>query len=883
MRPGFWRNCRVGFRWCRFSAWLLALAVIGAVGWLNRIGLPDFLKTRLVATLHERGVNLEFSRMRLRFERGIVVENVRVGAAQDSNPVLTLGEVQLQMDFPALLHRRLQVDGLVLRQGKFLWPFSPTNTLRLDGIQTDLRFQTNDTWSLDNFQANLAGAKVTLSGDIAHAPEIAGWEMFHGTGSTNFPGWPAQLQKISDMLGRIHFDGTPLLNLTVNGDARDTHSFVIRLMAGASGAQTPWFSARDLQFTANLTAPAGAPTHFDLAWGFWTNAQPYQLQWSARGAQLRSEKLDADSITCGGFWRAPELAVTNLSAELGGGRLDATATLNVATRELAFTNSSCFDPHAVYPLLTEKTVARLADFSWTQPPSLQIGGAVILPSWTNAQPDWNGTVRPTVRLDGELAFTNATVMGAQIDSARTHFSYLDMIWQLSDLAVAQEETRLEIGGFEDDVTKKYQWRIRGALDPESARPFLTAGNGARGLDIVQLADPLALDLNVSGRLYDYDGIVANGFLAATNFAVRGEHFGDVTTAVNYTNRVLTFLHPLMHTGAQMATGESVTLDFNTRLIFFTNLLSATDPEPVARAIGSQTGKLVAPYHFLQPPTVRVNGRIPLGGLNGGREMADVDMRFDIIKGGPFEWLKLKTTNLVASLQWRAQTLTLTNLAAALYGGTATGFAYFDFHVAHDGADYQYAVNVSNVNLHLLAMDLWAPTNQLEGALAGELVVTSASTENWRTLAGHGRVNLRDGLLWDIPVVHFLSPVLNAVSPGLGNSRATEASGNFVITNGLIATDSLEIRSTMTRLEYVGTIDLQQNVNARVTAQLLRDMPGGQVISPLLWPVSKLFEYRVTGPLTNPKSAPVFLLPKLLMIPLHPIRALEDFIPGGDAY
>ena len=59
-----------------------------------------------------------------------------------------------------------------------------------------------------------------------------------------------------------------------------------------------------------------------------------------------------------------------------------------------------------------------------------------------------------------------------------------------------------------------------------------------------------------------------------------------------------------------------------------------------------------------------------------------------------------------------------------------------------------------------------------------MVVTNASTEDWRTLSGHGHVSLRDGLLWDIPIISILSPVLNTVSPGLGNSRATEAAARF---------------------------------------------------------------------------------------------------------
>ena len=162
MRPGFWHKCRVGFRWCRISLWLVVLAGLCAVLWVNKIGLPDFLKARLVATLHERGINLEFSRMRLHFVRGIVAEQVRIGGTRTAGPVLTLAEVQLQLDFHALLRRQVQVDGLYLREGRLVWPLSPTNHLQLDNIQAALRFQTNDTWSLKHFQADFAGTKLHL-------------------------------------------------------------------------------------------------------------------------------------------------------------------------------------------------------------------------------------------------------------------------------------------------------------------------------------------------------------------------------------------------------------------------------------------------------------------------------------------------------------------------------------------------------------------------------------------------------------------------------------------------------------------------------------------------------------------------------------------------
>ncbi len=39
----FWRKCRVYFRRARITVWLVALAILGALIYLNLIGLPGFV------------------------------------------------------------------------------------------------------------------------------------------------------------------------------------------------------------------------------------------------------------------------------------------------------------------------------------------------------------------------------------------------------------------------------------------------------------------------------------------------------------------------------------------------------------------------------------------------------------------------------------------------------------------------------------------------------------------------------------------------------------------------------------------------------------------------------------------------------------------------
>jgi hypothetical protein len=176
-------------------------------------------------------------------------------------------------------------------------------------------------------------------------------------------------------------------------------------------------------------------------------------------------------------------------------------------------------------------------------------------------------------------------------------------------------------------------------------------------------------------------------------------------------------------------------------------------------------------------------------------------------------------------------------------------------------------------------DLSTNTNHLEGRLYGDLTVTKANSERWQSVFGYGNAHLRDGLLWDIPLFGIFSPVLNGIAPGLGNSRASAATSTFIITNGVVRTGDLEIRSTAMRLQYRGTVNLENQISARVDAELLRDMwLVGPLVSTVFWPVSKLFEYKVNGTLWDPRTEPVFIIPKIMLMPFHPFRTIKGLFP-----
>jgi hypothetical protein len=981
----FRRAVRRVWRACRVTGLLLLLAVVVGALYLNRRGLPEFAKRPLLEKLRARGLDCEMSRLRLSLHRGLVGENVRFGRAAAAGPRLTARSIEVQLDYHALLRRRLHITAVVLYQARLAWPVAgdrqPPRELVVENIRAGLRLRPGDEWVLDDFHARFAGVEFTAAGAVTNASAVRDWPWLQG--QTPAGTASRRLQHLADTLDRVHFATPPELRLTLNGDARDPRSFQVRLtlnapdadtpwgeIAGgvftarlapaapdapahaelqlqAGAAHTPWASVEGLDFSASLLSPAdatnvvsgvvtaavtrvqtkwaeatGARFHArwlhsltnaiplsgqgelqaaaatspwvsgrefrlaatlatpsnappaDAAWAWWTNLQPFHLDWQGELSQPDAEKLSAKKIVCAGRWRAPELTVTNLHADFADGALDARAQLDVATREARFELASDFDVRKIAPLLTAAGRAWLGKYSWTAPPRLAGRGSLVLPAWTNRHPDWRAEVRPTLRLAGEVFVTNGAYLGLPVDWAHTHFTYSNLIWHLPDLEIGRPEGGLRLEHLARDDTKDFYWRIHSTVDVRAVRPLL-APDEQRGLDLVAFTQPPVIDGEVRGRGHEPDRLGFAGRVTMTNFAVRGEAASYVETAVRYTNRWLEFLDPRLRRGPQTLSASGIAVDFNAQRIYFTNGFSTAEPLVVARAIGPKIGRTLEPYVFPRPPRVRVNGYAP---LHGSR---DADLRFDVDGAGAgFEWWKFKLAGLSGEARWLGDTLTLTNVRAAFYQGDAGGFAHFDFTPPR-GTDFSFNAGVTNASLSALLADLSPRTNQLEGTLSGRLEITRANSEDARSWTGHGRARLRDGLLWEMPIFGVLSKPLDTIMPGVANSRFTDATARFTITNGVVAWDKLEMRSPAMRLQYDGTVDFDGRVDMRVEAEPLRDAwVVGRIVSLALWPVSKLFQFKITGTLDNPKSEPVFV-PKFLFMPLHPFRTLEDlFAPDA---
>lgn len=981
----FWRRCRIYFRRARISVWLLLLLLLGALLYVNQAGLPGPLQRPLLERLRERGVDLRFSRLRWRWFEGVVADQVRFGGLDDPGaPELSAAQVRLKLGWRSS-RPHVQLEGLVLRDGRLTLPLAhgqlPRRALEITNLQTDLRMLPGDRWALDNFNAGFAGVRLRLSGAVTNASKVRDWSKATPSTATRSGQWERILGRIDDLRQSLEFAGAPELRVTVAGDALDPRSFEARVFATASAARSPWGRYREVQLTgrlfpatggvsvaelrldaaeartpwgtvtnftlnssatsaegetnlvrgrlalsadgvrtrwavgrhaaleaewlhsitnpvplsgtarfegaqiasrwgaaqtlelrARLAEPAGSPgRNLDSRLGWWTNLWPYRLELAFTLNDARYRELRLDDLTCSGSWNAPLLVVSNFNSSLYRGQASVAAQLEVVSRRLTAQIDSSVDPIRVAAALPEAARRWLEDFEWSAPPQVRAAIGLTLPAWTNRASDWLDEARPTLELSGDLTIpTNAAYRGLEILGASGHADYSNRCWHLSALRLRSAAGELAAEHHLDERTQEFSWRFHSTIRPERLRPLLPA-DGQKALDLFQFSSAPWIEGEIAGRYSEPQTLSAAGRVAVTNFFFHGEPLDRVETRVGYTNRAVHFGDPFVVLDGRTLRAESVVADFAARRVRLDQARGVADPMRIARMIGPHIAETLQPYQFATPPRASVSGDIPMEGEIG----ADVWFRLD---GGPFHWWKVNLPQIQADLRWKDESLLITNAHMTLYHGWGTGWAHFDFPRRQPAA-FQFELRSEGVRLEALMADLSSQPNHLEGDLDSSISITRANTESTESVFGYGEVQLRDGLLWDIPMFGKLTPVLDSISPGLGHARASAGRCGFVITNGVILSEDLEIRAPTMRLQYRGTVDLHERVKARVEAELMRDMwVVGPLVSTVLWPFTKMFEYKVTGTLGDPKLEPVYFLPKLLAVPLHPFRALKSMLP-----
>ncbi|MEO7297933.1 MAG: hypothetical protein ABI042_05075 [Verrucomicrobiota bacterium] len=637
--------------------------------------------------------------------------------------------------------------------------------------------------------------------------------------------------------------------------------------ARLQSAETKWgkLASAEVDF---LAATNPAPQTADAGWAQWRKAEPYLLNWEGRFAGVERTNLNVEKLSLSGSWAAPQLCISNLDAQLYTGGILATGRLNVATRESFLEGTSDFDVQKISSLLPDGAQHWVSKFQFDTPPKLRGTVGVILPSWTNRAPNWEREVLPTLELKGNVFVGSGSYREVPVTSAKTDFAYSNRVWTLPNLRIERREGGADLQFISDENTRDFHWLIHSEIDPRAIRHLLTEP-AQQALDFFQFTTPPDIHADLRGKWDESEKLSGAGDITLKNVSFRSNAFEKFSCSLQLTNQLLRAAQMRLGHAGKFSTAQEIALDFPTKRLYFTNIHSTIDPYLFTRLIGKKVAEAIAPYQFLEPPTLDIHGGLTIGTVD------DADLHF-LVDGTQFRWGKILADHGSGRVDWVGRTLLVTNVLASLYQGRAAGWTYFDFS-PDQGADYRFELAVADVDLQTAVKSLKGKTNQLEGQLYGQITVASANLKDLKSIRAKGKVNVREGLLWDVPLFGIFSPILNAIVPGAGNSRAHEAAATFVVKGGIVSTDDLEIRAPTLRIQYRGGVDFQQNIDARVEAELLRDTwVIGRLVSLALSPLTKLFEYKVTGTLAHPEREPVYI-PNFLMMTLRPFHSMKKAI------
>jgi hypothetical protein len=1048
-----WRRLRLGFRYFRVTIWLIVLFVVASLVYLNKVGLPDFVKNPILAELRARGLELDFSRLRLLWYRGIVAENINMGSREAGGPQFFIDEAEVCLRYSALAHFRIELESLVIRQARFCWTLPaveeyPARPLSVDNISTELQFLPQDVWVLSNLRGHFLGADLVFAGAVTNASflkELKGpvdtnkvaaaqgnlWHrLLYLRDSIDFQSTPrieAHLQidarhperftgDASIKLAGARFPGGSVgdVQLNVNGGAADdgvgpaiaelrtkvaglqiekfrvaTAQFNSRVELNSTNSmpehvtvqaklrqgklpwgtfatasilgetrpdkevkgwktqwhgevdrpETPWGSAASLETKGECMMPALSLTNVDSTVGgpsglgkwlreYWagvenqanTNAyaavettlKKVKTQWAEanavrlsvhahRNAQPGDRELSGlekgqwwddlrpfdgqadgtiegvsnvygqvDRFEFSSQWRPPNLNLSGLHAQLFGGHFNARAGVNLDTRKADAEIESSFDVHQVGILVGPGSQRWLRQFGWGTPPQVRAQVGVTLPVWSLPLEQWPDAMDPTLTVAGSVSSWPAMFRGVPASSAELHFNYENGMWFIPDISVRRPEGEVYLTYVEDPESHGFFWEGRSSIDLTALKPLFTESQ-FKAMNLFQFTSPPVIAGNVWGVWHGENSLGLRAVVDANDFNFRGESITKAHLPLAFTNEWLSSTGAvILHEDEQVEVPQAW---FNTRemRLYLTNALARIEPGVVARAIGPMTAEILEPYHFGKPPKVLVNGWLDV------TDTDQADMMFQV-EGGPFRYWRFNVDSVSADVHWKGPSLNISNFQGQFYRGQIQGVLDADF-TARTGTDMSYRIAITNTDMRTLMQDISKATNRLEGTLAGELNITHLNSADWKSWQGDGRMHLKQGLIWDIPMFGMFSTVLNSIVPGVGNSRAEEGNATFIITNSIISTKDLDIRASAMRLYYLGTVDFDANVNARMEASLFRDwwLPG-KVFGLALTPLTKLLEYKVTGTLSNPKSQPLYILHKFLLAPLHPIKAIKDLFP-----
>lgn len=799
-----------GRRLVRLAAGV-ALALFLIFAYLGWIGLPGTLFGRWIRELERQGLYVGLERVRLDLARGIVLDGLRLyDTADRAAAVVEAEKVKLGFNPLDWLDRRkaglrgAQVRGGTLRLRAAGAP-EPLPDLVMDGLHARIDVEPEGL-RLSGLSMRLLGTRVRGEGFVAmNLKPAAGPRP-----PSDFP------RKLAELLRKVP-------------------PWVPRALEEAKAiryAEPPSASLRFQVVAANL------------------NVSEARLEVRTGETEVRRVRLDGwslDARLAGG-----KLSLASFSVRRGEERCDVSGSLDLADNMAEFRAFNTLPPSAWMNLVPAawRDLMEKENCEFQGPGSFEVwAGPAPLRGMGGRVAGWCSLEKAKLRgVWLEKAFVAVKKEGEQVTLDRMEA----LVGRGKQMGLLRGTASYRLD------TRDYAASGETGFDPNALLPILNRNQARTIRSIVFAEGPPRTQIEVSGQVGRPQLIRMKGHLWGTNFTYNGASVRTFDSGLSVSNGIMTLFPMLVERDEGRGEGL-VAVDFDNQMVEI-NATNTADPYAVAKYIGPAVGKFVESFRFEGPVRVAAKGIVDYGAhrktdLEGTVEGERMGMDWALADRAAFR------------VRARGARLEFTDVRASAWDGTFEGNAVFDRINEPSNIAYIVSGTAQDVDFRQLAQSLGAKESKpYEGRLSGAANVSGILGKGrGDTAVGEGRLVVREGHLFEIPLLGGLSKYVSRIYPKLGFLTQTDFKSSFKIGGREVRSEDAYLEGSIVSVSGRGTYAFDHGLDIDVQVQLLRQGPLASVLRLVTFPVTKLLEFHLGGTLENPKWRPINFPKELFLI------------------
>ncbi len=596
-----------------------------------------------------------------------------------------------------------------------------------------------------------------------------------------------------------------------------------------SASESPEETARRLRLLQTLVTmlqrfryPGATPELQIKFAGDLSELESARVEATLRASEVTREKYTARNLNLTTEWKDHTLTIPQFEWTDLAGRFSATGSWSREKGDATFQARSTIDLATLLGSFGLGGMVR--DFTFQAPPLIEASGSATL-----------GDTSKKIEVIGKVALDRFTYRTVAFEGLTGDFAWDRQRLMLRDLHLRHRTGQLNADLL--DAPNDFRLNCESSISPAALAPLASAEVG-RFLDSWEWQRSPNVRLNIRGTSRDPATWHGDGALALGPARFRGVKMNSASGDLHFGAGIYGLDHFVIMRDEGRGTG-AFSYSVARHEIKIDHVETTLAPREAIMWIEPRFLEQVTPYRFHHTPHVFANGIVQLG---AGKQ---THLQLDISAPGGMDYTfidkVLPFEHIAGTLLFTDDRLQILGLKGTLFSGVLGGGA--DISLAKNDHHYTANITVDKLDFPTLT-DLYFQYKTARGELAGSFNFGGIGDQR-KALYGTGRVEVRNGNVFAIPVFGPLSELLSKVFTGAGYSVAHEATAPFSIREGVIHTDKLKVAGKLFAMVGHGDIDFMKN---NLDFDIRIDATGaGAVLTPLY----QLFEYHGSGSLTKP--------------------------------